>query len=301
MKSSPVIWHNGKFVSLKDAKISILSHALHYGTGVFEGMRAYETPRGTAIFRLKEHVDRLFFSASQFGVPLPYTKKEIAQAIKKTVLINKLTECYIRPIIFFGEGPLGLSPQPTKLHVAIAAWPWGAYLGEHKELSIGVSKYIRFHPKSIVPGTKINGYYAMSALVTLDAKARGFDECILLDHEGLIAEGPGENIFIVKRGILFTPKSLSILPGITRDSIMSLAKDMGITVREKKMSIKELADADEAFFTGTAAEVAIIQKFNRKKIGNHAKTEKIGPTIREAYIKAVHGKIPRYRRWLSLV
>jgi len=307
MADARTIWFDGRFVKHADARIHVLSHALHYGTSVFEGIRAYETPDGPAVFRLRDHVARLFFSASAFGMKIPHTKREIERAILKTVALNKLKECYIRPVAFYGEGKMGLVPTGADVRVAVAAWPWGAYLGEHAMISAAISPYIRFHPRSVVPGAKIGGYYATSALAALDAQKRGFDESILLDHEGNVAEGPGENIFIVRRGRLITPNSPSILPGITRDSIMTIARDLHIPVAIKKISRRELISADEAFFTGTAAEVAAIGKIDGRRVGGfrrgvHADTPgPITAKIREHYFDATHGQLPKYRKWLSYV
>ena len=295
-----IIWLDGKFLRSNRATVSVLSHALHYGTGAFEGIRAYETENGPGVFRLKEHIDRLFYSVAPFKKKIPYTKKEITDAITSIVARNKFRECYVRPLVYFGEGTMSLSPGESTLHVAIAAWPWGAYLGERDALSIGISSFIRFHPRSVVPGAKISGFYAASALVTLEAKQHGFDECVLLDHKGLIAEGPGENIFIVKNKILYTPKPGSILPGITRKTVMQIADDMGIRAVEKDLRINDLLAADEAFFTGTAAEIAPIGKVNNRRIGAGNVPGPLTAALQEKYLATVHGNIPRYRRWIYL-
>ncbi|HVM77217.1 MAG TPA: branched-chain amino acid transaminase [Candidatus Paceibacterota bacterium] len=295
-----IIWFDGKLVKSKDARVHVLTHALHYGGGVFEGIRAYETDRGTAVFRLKDHVDRLFASARSLGMTISYSKSEIAKAILKTVAANKLASCYIRPIVWYGEGQMALMPRGAKIHVAIAAWPWGAYLGEHAVLSATISPYIRFHPQSVVPGAKIGGYYATSILATLDARKRGYHESILLDHEGNVAEGPGENIFIVKRGKLITPNSPSILPGITRASVLLIARHLGIPTAIKKITQKDLTTADEAFFSGTAAEVAPIGKIDGRNIGKGGMGF-VTAKIQTAYNDATHGRLARYTSWLSYV
>jgi branched-chain amino acid aminotransferase len=300
MKRAKVVWHNGKFVKLELANVPILSHALHYGSGVFEGIRAYETARGPAVFRLGEHIDRLFRSASVFDMRIPYSKKALANAVLAIISKNGFKECYVRPIIFYGEGQMALMPRGAKLHVTVAGWPWGAYLGEHTVLSLGVSRYVRFHPRSIVPGAKISGYYATSVLATIEARKRGFSEALLLDHEGFVAEGPGENIFMVKKGKLYTPKSPSILPGITRASVITLARDLGLVAIEKKISLKELFAADEVFLTGTAAEVAPVGKINGRRIGS-GKGGPVTAKIRAAYLDAVHGRSPRYQKWLTML
>ncbi len=300
MKKTRFIWQNGKFIKWDLAKIHILSHALHYGSGVFEGIRAYETPRGPAVFRLSDHVDRLFRSAASLGMRVPYSKKTITSAIRKIVSINKLGNCYIRPIVFYETGQMALAPHGARVAVSIAAWPWGSYFGEHKALSVGVSRYIRFHPDSAMPGAKISGLYATSVLAVLEARKRGFDEAILLDHEGFVAEGPGENIFIVKRGKLFTPKSSSILPGITRASIMAIAQGFGIPTAEKKITPEAFAAADEIFLTGTATEVAPVGKVNGRRIGTGG-VGSITARLRAAYLDAARGNFPRYKRWLTSV
>jgi branched-chain amino acid aminotransferase len=299
MTGAKTIWLDGKFVKSADAHINVLSHALHYGSSVFEGIRAYETPDGPAVFRLHDHVERFFFSADALGIKIPYTEREIERAILKTVALNKLKECYIRPIAFYGEGQMALMPSGATIHVAIAAWPWGAYLGEHAMLSAVVSPYVRFHPRSVVPGAKIGGYYATSVLATIDARKRGFNESILLDHEGNVAEGPGENIFMVRRGRLITPRSPSILPGITRDSVLAIARDLRIPVAVKKISLRDLMNADEAFFTGTAAEVASIGKVNGRRIGGGRKPGPVTRKIREHYLAATHGQLRKYKKWLA--
>ncbi|HVO28633.1 MAG TPA: branched-chain amino acid transaminase [Candidatus Paceibacterota bacterium] len=298
MKNIGVIWYDGKLVSFARARVHLLSHALHYGSSVYEGIRAYDTPHGPAIFRLHDHVDRLFRSAAALSIKVPYSEHAIEDAIIKTVAANKLRECYIRPLIFYGEGQMTLFPRGAKVHIAVAAWPWGAYLGGSKVLSTCLSPYIRFHPRSIAPGAKIGGYYATSVMATIDARRRGFDECIMLDHEGYLAEGPGENIFVAKHGKLFTPRSPSILSGITRASVVQIARDLGIPVATRKISAAELRSADEAFFTGTAAEVAAIGKVDGKKIGDGG-LGRITQRVRSAYLEAVHGRLPRYKKWLA--
>ncbi len=300
MNTGKWIWMDGKFVPNAKAKIHVLSHALHYGTAVFEGIRAYETPQGPAIFRLGEHVNRLFRSASALGMKLPYSKVAVAGAAKKLIAKNRLRSAYIRPLVFYGEGQMALAPKGAKLHVMLAAWPWGAYLGEHAALSLGVSRYVRFDPRSIVPGAKISGYYATSVLATQDVRARGFDEALLLDHEGFVAEGPGENIFMVKGGKLFAPKSPSILPGITRASVITIARDLRIPVVEKRITLQELISADEVFLTGTAAEIAPVAKINKKKIGK-AIPGSITAKVRAAYMDAIHGRLLRYKIWLTKI
>lgn len=294
------LWLDGKLVLSSAARVPVLTHALHYGSAVFEGIRAYATDRGPAVFRLKDHVDRLFRSASALGMRVPYSKKEIEAAIRKTIAKNKFRECYARPIIFYGEGQMALLPLGAVLRVAVAAWPWDATFSGERAHAVCVSKFIRFHPQSIVPGAKISGYYAVSVSAIQEARSKGFDGCLLLDHEGFVAEGPGENVFAVERGKLFTPKSQSILPGITRDSILKIARDLGIPATEKRISFRELMAADEVFLAGTAAEVAAVGRVNARRIGTGA----MGPitrSLRSAYLDAAHGKLIRYRNWLTLI
>lgn len=295
-----VIWMDGRFVKTAKAAVHVLSHALHYGSGVFEGIRVYETLNGPAAFRLSDHVDRLFRSAAAFQMRVPYSKTAVTRAILETVRRNGFRECYVRPIIFYGEGKMQMSPKDAALHFVIAAWPWGKYLGDRPALSVGVSRYLRFHPASIVPGAKISGFYAASVLARMEAEKKGLDECILLDHEGFVAEGPGENIFMVKRGRLVTPKSPSILPGFTRASVIAIARGLRIPVLERKVSLKEFINADEAFFAGTAVEIAAIGKVNGRRIGA-GRTGPMTARLKETYLAAAHGKLLRYKKWVTPV
>lgn len=296
MEETEKIWLNGKLVDWKDAKIHVLSHALHYGSGVFEGIRVYKTDKGSAIFRLKEHVKRLFDSASVFGMKLNYSKEEIEEAIKETVRSNNLEEGYIRPIIFYGYGKMGLNPHGAEIDTAIAVWPWGAYIGESAKVM--TSSFVRIHPNSLKADAKVTGHYVNSILASLEAKEKGFDEALLLDYEGRVAEGSGENIFLVKNKKIKTPALKSqILPGITRDSMIKIAKDFGYEVIEEDATLEELKEADELFFTGTAAEVTPIIQLDDKcfKIG------KITLKLREKYLDTVRGKDKKYENWLSYV
>lgn len=297
METASKIWMDGKMVPWAKAQIHVLTHTLHYGGGVFEGIRFYNTKKGPAIFRLKEHVDRLFYSAKALEMKIPYTKKEIIDATKEIVAVNKLPSGYIRPLAYFGYGKMGLDPRGCTVNVSIAAWPWGAYLGEDP-VKTKISQYMRIHPSSTVTDAKICGHYVNSILASLEVHKKGYDEAILLDHKGHIAEGPGENIFIVKKGTLITPKLGAILAGITRASILQIAHDQGIKVKEQSISKKALLSADEAFFTGTAAEVTPIAKINNKKIG----TQPPGPItteLKNIFTQAIHGEIPKYRKWLT--
>jgi len=288
-------WLNGKIIKLKDAKINILSHCLHYGSGAFEGIRCYQTKKGPAVFRLDDHLKRLIKSASFLDIKVDYSLEEIKKAVFETIKKNKLKECYIRPIIFYGEGKMGLDPKGAEINFGIFVWPWGKYLKE--SVKVAISKFIRLHPKSVISEAKICGYYVNSIFATKEVKKRGYDEAILLDYEGFVAEGPGENIFIVKNNILFTPKKKSILPGITRDSIIKFSKDLGYKVIEKNISKKELYQCDEAFFCGTAAEITPIYQIEKYK-------KKIGPVslkIKEKYQKIVRGEDKKYLKWLDFV
>jgi branched-chain amino acid aminotransferase len=290
------IWMDGKFLPFEKAKIHVLNHSLHYGSAVFEGIRCYKTQNGPAIFRLKDHIDRLFGSAETMGMNIPYSKKEIVLATKRLIGKNKLQECYIRPIVFYGE-KMGLSPVGVPIHLVLAAWPWNKYLG-HGKVSVHISKYIRIHPKSSVMTSKISGHYANSVVASLEAKKAGADEALLLDFEGNIAEGPGENIFFVNRGSLYTPKTGTILPGITRNSVLEIAKNFGYRIIERKIKPSEINKFEEAFFVGTAAEVSIIGK-----IGSHVfhKNSGVAQKIQEAYMDIVHGKVKKYFKWLDYV
>jgi len=300
------IWVNGKFVPWNAAKIHVLTHTLHYGAGVFEGLRLYETPQGPAIFRLKDHTKRLFNSAKAIGMKIPFSEQQINEAIVETVKKNNLQSGYIRPIAFYGYGIMGLDPNNAKVDVAIACWPWGKYLPA--AVKVKISPFIRIHPKSTDAAAKITGHYINSILATREAKLAGFDEALLLDYKGNIAEGPGENFFMVKRKTLYTPKlgdKIStkhsehklgyILPGITRASIIVIAKNAGYKVIEKDIKPREAIHADEAFLTGTAAEITPIRQINDTKIKIGLVTE----DLKFRFEDIVHGKDKRYSRWLN--
>ncbi len=293
------IWVDGKFVDWEKAKIHILTHSLHYGGGVFEGIRAYETEKGPAVFRLKEHLKRLFFSSSVLGMKIPFSRKEIEKAIIDLIKINKVKQCYIRPLVIFGYGVMGLYPKKAPINVIISLWTWKKYLG--KNLKVKVSKFIRIHPQSTVVEAKICGHYVNSILASIEAKKEGFDEALLLDYKGFVAEGPGENIFLVKNKKILTPKKGSILPGITRDTIITIAKQkLNLKVEEKEITLKELKNADELFFAGTAVEVSPIVQVD-KTIISDGKEGEITKKIRELYQRIVSGKEPRYLKWLEFI
>ena len=298
MQATKYIWFNGKPVPWAKAKIHVLSHSLHYGTGAFEGIRMYETDNGPAIFQLKSHMERLIFSAGTLGMKLPYSLDELMQAAVDTVRKNKLKSCYIRPIAYFGFGEVRVLPTNCPVEVAIAAWPWGAYLGD-EPARITVVKTLRIHQQTLRVDAKISGHYVNSMLAGREATNRGFTEALQLDYEGNIAEGPGENFFIVNGKTISTPKLGSILPGITRASVMELARNLGYKVVERTISIKEALAADECFFTGTAAEVTAISSIDNKKM-----KKANGPTtkrIREEFLKITKGQNPKYKKWLTYV
>ena len=300
MEELKKIWLDGKFVDWQEAKIHILTHTLHYGGGVFEGIRAYLTEKGTAVFRLSQHIKRLFYSAFALEIKIPFSEEELKKAILETLKINELKEGYIRPIVFLGYGKMGLNPTGSPVQVDIAVWPWDAYLGEKETVKVKISKYIRIHPLSTIADAKICGNYVNSILASLEVKNSGFDEALFLDFEGNVAEGPGENIFMVKNKKLFTPPLGTILPGITRDSVIKIAKDLGLLVKEKKISPQEIKEADEVFFTGTAVEICPISQIDDTLI-NQGRIGKITKMIKEVYQKAVRGKIPKYSKWLTFV
>lgn len=297
------IWMDGKFIDWDDAKVHILTHTLHYGLGVFEGIRCYNTQKGPAIFRLDEHIERLFKSAHIFLLDIPFTKEDIKKAIIDTVRINKLKECYIRPLVYIGYGAMGLYPKGNPINIAIAAWPWGAYLGEEgleKGIRVKVASYIRSHVNSNMTRGKITGYYVNSQIAKKEAISCGYDEALLLDTEGYVSEGSGENIFIVRNNVLKTTPLTSILEGITRDSIITIAKDLGIEVREERFTRDEVYIADEAFFTGTAAEVTPIRELDGRTIGD-GKRGKITKKLQTLFFDIVKGKNKKYISWLTFL
>jgi branched-chain amino acid aminotransferase len=298
-----LIWFDGKMVDWRDAKLHVLTHSLHYGMGVFEGVRAYKTESGTAIFRLAEHTRRLFNSAKIFQMKLPFGFDEIVQAQKDVVRDNKLESCYLRPIAWIGSEKLGVSPRGNTIHVAIAAWPWGAYLGEEglaKGIRVKTSSFTRHHVNVSMVRAKASGYYVNSILANQEVTTHGYDEALLLDTEGYVSEGAGENVFIVKEGVIYTPDLASCLDGITRNSVIEMARDLGIEVREKRITRDEMYCADEAFFTGTAAEVTPIRELDDRPIGEGSRgpiTEK----LQSLFFDIVAGRNSKYAGWLSSV
>ncbi len=290
------IWFNGNLVPSDKAKVHVLTHALHYGTGIFEGIRCYRTGNGGSVFRLDDHVKRFFNSAGYLGIKIPFSREQIKKAILATIKSNGLTECYIRPVAFSGYDRIDLDVAGSKVDVAIIAWPWGALYG-HRNLSVAIAKHRRLSPKAVPMEAKISGYYVNSIIASAEAKKKGADEAILLDEEGYVAEGAGENVFMVKNSKLFTPSLGSILPGITRDSVIKIAKDLEIRTIEKKIKPGELKNAEEIFFTGTAVEVTPIVKLDSRKIGLGIP----GPVtmkISSEYGKIVRGQVGKYKKWL---
>ena len=298
-----LIWYDGKMVDWRSANVHVLTHTLHYGMGVFEGVRAYKTEQGTAIFRLNEHTRRLFNSAKIFQMKIPYSFEEINQAQKDVVRANKLESCYLRPLVWIGSEKLGLSPTGNTVHVAIAAWPWGAYLGEEglsKGIRVRVSSFTRHHVNVSLVRAKACGYYINSILAHQEVAADGYDEALLLDTEGYVSEGSGENVFMVRNGTIYTPDLASCLDGITRNSVLKMARDLGIPVVEKRITRDEMYCCDEAFFSGTAAEITPIREIDNRTIGE-GRRGPITEQIQSLFFKVVAGKDDRYRDWLAHV
>ena len=303
LKASEKIWMDGRLVNWGDANVHVLTHTLHYGVGAFEGIRCYKTAAGPAIFRLDEHVDRLFASAHILQISIPYTREQIVEAIKDTVRINRLESCYIRPIVFIGYGSMGLYVEDNPISVAVAVWDWGAYLGDEgleKGIRAKISSFTRHHVNISMTRAKVPGYYVNSILAKKEVKAAGYDEAILLDPDGYVAEGSGENIFIARKGILKTTPLTSILAGITRESIIKIARDMGITVVEERFSRDDLYIADEAFLTGTAAELTPLREVDNRVIGS-GRPGPVTKKLQDAFFAIVHGKDSRYKEWLTHV
>jgi branched-chain amino acid aminotransferase len=297
------IWMDGKLIEWRDAKIHVLTHTLHYGMGVFEGVRAYKTPEGTAIFRLKEHTRRLFNSAKIFQMAMPFDEATLEAAQREVVRANNLESCYIRPLVWIGSEKLGVSAKGNTIHVAIAAWPWGAYLGEEgleRGIRVKTSSFTRHHVNVSLVRAKASGYYINSILANQEATGLGYDEALLLDTDGYVSEGSGENVFIVRNGVIYTPDLASCLDGITRDATLTIARDLGIEVREKRITRDEMYCADEAFFTGTAAEVTPIRELDDRVIGE-GRRGPVTKRIQDAFFAAVGGTDEKYKKWLTLV
>jgi len=301
--ASDKIWMDGQFVNWNEAKVHVLTHALHYGLAAFEGIRCYKGSKGSAIFRLNEHVDRLFESAHIMAMKVPYSKKEVSEAIIETVRINRLESCYIRPLLYVGYGEMGLFPGNNPIKLSIAAWPWGTYLGEHaldQGIRAKLSSFTRHHVNVSMTRAKVSGYYVNSILAKCEAKNSGYDEAILLDTEGYVAEGTGENIFIVKKDVLKTTPLTSILEGITRDAIMTLARERNIPVVEERFTRDAMYVADEVFLTGTAAEVTPVREIDDRAVGEGTR----GPVttlLQKAFFDIVKGEDPTHLNWLASV
>jgi branched-chain amino acid aminotransferase len=304
LSTADLIWMNGEFVAWEDAKVHVLTHGLHYGTGVFEGIRAYDTEIGTAIFRHHDHLARLESSAKLYYMELPYSRDQLREATHELIARNGLRACYIRPLVFRGHGPMGLNPLDNPIEVSIAVWEWGAYLGEEGKLN-GVrartSSWRRISPDSLIPHSKASGQYLNSVLAKIEAQKSGYEEAILLDDHGRVCEGTGENVFVVKDGVISTPpQTASILDGINRKSVIEIARDLGYELIERDVARAELALADEVFLTGTAAELTPMRSIDDIDIGDGRPGE-ITRAIQSVFEDALHGRAERYREWLDVV
>jgi len=298
------IWMDGQLVDWRDAKIHVLTHTLHYGCGAFEGVRAYKTDKGTAIFRLREHTERLFNSAKILRMKIPFTIEQVEDAQKAVVRENQLESCYLRPLTWIGSEKLGVSPKGNKIHLMVAAWAWGAYLGEEglkRGIRVKTSSYTRHHVNITMTQAKTVSNYTNSILANMEATEDGYDEALLLDASGFVSEGAGENLFVIKNGVVYTPDlSAGALNGITRNTIFSICQDLGLKLVEKRITRDEVYICDEAFFTGTAAEVTPIRELDRIELGAGSRgpiTEK----IQAAFFDIVNGRNPKYAHWLTLV
>lgn len=292
---------NGSFVAWNDANVHILTHSIHYGTGVFEGIRCYKTDSGSAVFRLPEHVNRFFESAHILQMDMPFTRNAVSDAILETISINKIDACYIRPLAYIGYGAMGIFPKENPVQVSIAIWPWGSYLGEEglkNGIRVKISSFNRPHVNATMVRSKTTANYANSLLAKREALKNGYDEAMLLDTDGYVAEGSGENVFMVRKGIIKTPPLTSILEGITRETVMQLAAERGIRVVEERFTRDELYIADEAFFTGTAAEITPIREVDDRMIGA-GKPGPITKQLQSAFFDIVHGRDTRHGEWLT--
>ena len=303
MKKTERIWFDGKMVPWDEAQVHVLTHTLHYGLGVFEGIRCYECHDGrSAIFRLREHIDRLYGSAHVLDLPVPFPRTQLMDACVETVRTNGLRECYIRPIVFMGDGDMGLGAR-TPSRVAVAAWAWGAYLGDEglkNGIRVKTSSFARFHPNTLLTKSKAVGHYVNSILASREARAANYDEALLLDVDGYVSEASGENIFIVSDGVVKTPPLPTILGGITRHAVLQMLADLGVPTREDRLTRDEVYLADEAFFTGTAAEVTPIRELDDRRIGEGT----AGPMtkrLQDLFFAVVRGREDRYRSWLTYV
>lgn len=303
LQATEKIWMNGSFVKWDEAKVHILTHSLHYGTAVFEGIRCYKSDTDSAVFKLREHVDRFFNSAHICQMEMPFTREAVAEAILETIRINKIDACYIRPLAYIGYGAMGIYPKENPVQVSIAVWPWGSYLGEDglkNGIRVKISSFSRPHVNATMVRSKTTANYANSLLAKREALSDGYDEAMLLDIDGYVAEGSGENIFIVRNGVIKTPPLTSILEGITRDTVMQLAAERGMRLVEERFTRDEVYIADEAFFTGTAAEITPIREVDNRTIG----PGKPGPVTKElqsAFFDIVQGRDGRHADWLTYV
>jgi branched-chain amino acid aminotransferase len=304
VEQADLIWHNGELVAWEDAKIHVLTHGLHYGTGVFEGMRAYETEVGPAIFRHGDHLDRLFSSAELYYMPIPFSKAALRTAAHQLLAANHLRECYLRPIAYRGYGTMGLYPLDAPVDVTIAAWPWGAYLGEESKqagIRAKVASWRRPPHDSLIPHAKASGQYLNSILAKIEATKAGYQEAILLDSQGFVSEGSGENIFVIKDGVLLTPpQTAGILDGISRRSLLRIARDLAIEIVERNIARAELYLADEVFLTGTAAELVPVTEIDDHAIGG-GRRGPVTSELQRVFEDALRGRDPRYRDWLDVV
>jgi branched-chain amino acid aminotransferase len=304
VKQAELIWQNGEFVAWEDAKVHVLTHGLHYGTGVFEGIRCYETARGPAIFRHIDHLDRLERSAKLYYMDMPYTREQLRAATHELIARNEMRSCYIRPIAFRGYGQMGLNPLDTPVEVVIATWEWGAYLGEKGKtegIRAKVSSWERISPRSLIPHAKASGQYLNSVLAKIESLKAGYDEAILLDDHGHVCEGSGENIYVIRDGVLVTPpQTASILDGISRRAVLQIARDLGYPTLERDIARAELYLADEVFLTGTAAELVPVCEIDDHLIGNGRPGEITG-VLQVAFDDALHGRSERYNEWLDYV
>jgi len=301
VKETGKIWMNGELVDWHDAKVHVGVHALHYGSGVFEGIRCYETPRGPAVFRLSDHMRRLHESARILSLRIPYAVEELCAATRELIAANELTACYVRPLAFHGYGELGVAPHSDSMDAAIMCWPWGSYLGDdalENGITATISSWTRIGPNVVPHVAKATGVYLNSMLATMEARRGGYDEAIMLAHDGVVADGPGENVFVVKGGVLRTPPlSTSILPGITRDSVITIARDLGYPVEETALIRTDLYHADEVFMTGTAAEVTPVRMVDGIEIGVGSVTKE----LQRVYLDTVTGRDERWADWLDHV
>jgi branched-chain amino acid aminotransferase len=303
LQATEKIWMNGSFVKWDDAKVHILTHSLHYGTGVFEGIRCYKADSGPAVFRLPEHVDRLFDSAHILQMEMPFTREAVTAAILETIRVNKIEACYIRPLAYIGYGAMGVFPKENPVQVSIAVWPWGSYLGDEgikNGIRVKISSFSRPHVNATMVRAKTTANYANSLLAKREALKDGYDEAVLLDTDGYVAEGSGENVFMVRKGVIKTPPLTSILEGVTRDTVMQLAAQHGMRLVEERFTRDDFYVADEAFFTGTAAEITPIREVDNRSVGS-GKPGPVTKALQAAFFDIVQGRDGRHAHWLTPV